>query len=87
MLRRRWIGLPDPDVLAADTDHAFVSIDQAIGQAQQRRLAGAGPADDAAEFARCDVERHIAQCLDAAAIETLADVRIADGGRGGGHHD
>ena len=87
MLRRRPIAIGAAHVRAVDADGPCVGVDQAVGEAQQRGLAGAGAADDAAEFALGDVQRDIAQSLHAPAVEAFADVRIANDGRGGGHHD
>src|SRR5262249_54827649 len=69
------------DVVAVDRDHAAVGLDQAIGEPQQRGLAGAGAADDAEQFTFCDRERNAVDRPDAAAIKTLADIVERDRGR------
>ncbi len=78
-----WIAAAD--ILAADADDTGIGIDQAVGEAQQRGLAGAGAADDAAEFALADIQRDVAQSLYATAVEALADVHVTDRWRGCAH--
>ncbi len=47
------------DILSRDGDRTSVGIDQAIGEPQQRGLAGAGAANNGKEFARRDIERDV----------------------------
>src|SRR5258708_4454383 len=71
---------------AFDRDGANVSLDQPVGEPQQRGLAGAGAADDGEEFALGDLKRDVVDRDHApratAAVETLADMGIGDQGWG-----
>ena len=59
---------------------AVVRLDQTVGKPQQRGLARARAADDREEFAALDMKRDVIDGLDAAAIETLADMVEDDQG-------
>ena len=77
------------DVLAAEQDLARGRLDQAVDAADQRRLAGAGRADDRGQAAACDLERDVAQHRLAGAVllAQIADdqrpLPLAGVGRGG----
>jgi len=73
---------------AGDGDAAAVGFFQQVHQTQQGRLAGAAAADQAEDLARQDVERDLAQGVEAAAFgqrEGLAGARDADDRSGGRH--
>ncbi len=73
-------------VNAVHADHTVVRFNQAIGQSQHRRLAGARAADNRQELAGTHLERHILDSLSAPTREAFADVLIGNGGRIGCHN-
>ena len=57
---------------------AAIGFDQAVGQPEQRRLAGARAADDREEFTLGHIERDVVDRHHATIVKTLADMRVGN---------
>src|SRR5262249_23305701 len=74
---------PHPSArLAPECDTALLRMIEAVDDVEHRRLAGAVRADDGADLALADVERHVGERLDAAERERDVFDREQDFARG-----
>ena len=80
---RRLSCVTADDVLAVDQDASALEVVEAKEQVDQRRLAGAGAADEPDLLARRDRQR---QALDDAALAAVVEMDVLEADRAFGHH-